>query len=55
MLLLFGFLFFALGLLGVIQIGLLEGLMEVMPLTLIILLVGIGLLIILLIIKPNTS
>lgn len=52
-LLLFGFIFFALGLLGIIQIGLLEGLIEIIPLSLIILLVGSGLLFIFLLIKPT--
>jgi len=52
-LLLFGFIFFALGLLGIIQIGLLEGLIEIIPLSLIILLVGSGLLFIFLLIKPS--
>ena len=44
MILLFGFLFFALGLLGFIQIGILEGLSEIIPITLGIMLVGILLL-----------
>ena len=39
--LLFGFAFFSLGILGTIQIGLLEGLLEVIPYSLIILLLGI--------------
>ena len=44
MILLFGFLFFALGLLGFIQIGILESLSEIIPLSLGIMLVGILLL-----------
>jgi len=51
MILLFGFLFFALGTLGVIQIGILEGLSEIIPISLGILLVGIALLLILLLRK----
>jgi hypothetical protein len=39
--LLFGFLFFSLGILTTIQIGLLEGSLEVIPYSLIILLLGI--------------
>jgi len=39
--LLFGFVFFSLGILGIIQIGLLDGLLEVIPYSLIILLLGI--------------
>ena len=42
---LFGFLFFSLGLLGIIQIGILENLLEIIPLSLTILLIGIVLLI----------
>lgn len=53
-LLLLGFLFFSLGLLGIIQVGLLEGLIEIIPLSLIILIVGISFLVVLLMIKPNT-
>lgn len=43
---LFGFLFFSLGTLGIIQIGILEGLSEVIPISLVILLAGIVLLLI---------
>jgi hypothetical protein len=39
--LVFGFLFFSLGLLGIIQIGLLEGVLEIIPYALIILILGI--------------
>lgn len=39
--LLFGFVFLSLGILGIIQIGLLDGLLEVIPYSLIILLLGI--------------
>lgn len=46
--LLFGFLFFSLGTLGIIQIGILDGLSEVIPISLVILLLGIALLLILL-------
>ncbi|TFG16637.1 MAG: hypothetical protein EU531_05785 [Promethearchaeota archaeon] len=49
--LLFGFLFFSLGLLGIVQIGLLEGVMETIPYSLMILSIGIILLIILFIKK----
>jgi hypothetical protein len=51
MLMLFGFLFFSLGTLGIIQIGILEGLSEVIPISLVILLVGIVLLLIILLRK----
>jgi len=44
--LLFGVLFFSLGLIGVIQIGLLEGQMEILPYSLIILAIGLLLLVI---------
>jgi len=49
--LLFGFLFFALGTLGVIQIGILEGISEIIPISLGILLAGIALILILLLSK----
>jgi len=47
--LLFGFLFFSLGLLGIIQIGFLEGVLAIIPYSLIILFVGVALLLILII------
>jgi hypothetical protein len=49
--LLFGFLFFSLGLLGIIQIGLLESLLGIVPYSLIILFIGITLLLIVIIKK----
>ena len=49
--LLFGFLFLFLGLLGIIQIGLLESLLAILPFSLIILLIGIVLLILVLVKK----
>ena len=51
MLMLFGFLFFSLGTLGIIQIGILDGLYEVIPISLVILLIGIVLLLIILLRK----
>ena len=48
---LFGFLFFALGTLGVIQIGILEGISEIISISLGILLAGIALILILLLSK----
>jgi hypothetical protein len=51
LILLFGFLFFSLGLLGIIQIGLLESLLGVVPYSLIILFIGITLLLIVIIKK----
>ena len=54
MILLFGFLFFVLGTLGVIQIGILEGLVEIISISLVLLLIGIGMLVFL-IIKERIS
>lgn len=53
--LLFGFLFFSLGTLGFIQIGILEGLSEILPISLGILLAGITLLLILLLSKIKSN
>jgi len=55
MLLLFGFLLFVLGTLGLIQIGILEGLTELIPSSLFILLMGISVLLLLLLINKRTN
>lgn len=51
LILVFGFLFLSLGLIGIIQVGLLEGVMETLPYSLIILSIGIILFIIMFIKK----